>query len=150
MGSSGNTDGFWDIGTPQVNPEACNDVPAGWKCSAMGTAPGTPCRGHNPMHLASVMDFSPMHFVKLQSDVHIPQEGAWDAHHDLASPMRTTPACSRTQMLTLISLNPLLHTWRNNSTITHTPSPMSSQSCGYCTSNLNAAWACCGWPDPNP
>jgi hypothetical protein len=140
-GSSGNADGFWDISTPQVNPEACNDVPAGQKCSATSAAPGTPRRGCNPMHRASATDFSPTHFVEPQSDVPIPQEGAWDAHHDLASPMRTTPAHSRTQMLTPISLNPLLQTRRNNSTVTHAPSPTSSQSCGYRTSNVNVAWA---------
>jgi hypothetical protein len=27
--SSGNADGFWDIATPQVNPEARNNTPAG-------------------------------------------------------------------------------------------------------------------------
>ena len=29
--SSGNADGFQDVGIPQENPEACNEVPVGQK-----------------------------------------------------------------------------------------------------------------------
>jgi hypothetical protein len=141
MGSSGNADGFWDIGTPQVNPEVRNNVPTGRKRAATSAAPGTPCRGHNPMHRATAADFSPTHFVEPQSDVPIPQEGALDDHHDLASPMRTMPMHSRTQMSTLLSMNPLLQTWRDNNAATHTPSPMNSQLHRYHTSDANVAWA---------
>jgi hypothetical protein len=143
-GSFGNADGFRDIATPQVDPEAPNDIPVGRKRSATGTAPGTPGtprRGRNPARRASAADFSPTHFVKPQSDVPIPQEGALEDHHDLALAMRTTPTRSRTQMSTLLSLNPLLQTRRNNDTVTHTPLPTNSQSHRYRTSDANVAWA---------
>jgi hypothetical protein len=127
MGSSGNADGFQDVGIPQENPEARNEVPVGQKRSAMSAAPGTPCRGRNPVHCASALDFSPTHFIEPQSDVPISQEDAPSTHHDL-----TSPAHSMTRMSTPISQNPLLQTRRHNSTShTHTPSPMSSQSRRY-------------------
>jgi hypothetical protein len=139
-GSSGNADGFQDIGTPQVNPEVCNDIPTGRKRVATSAAPGTPCRGRNSMHHAMVADFSPTHFVEPRSNVPIPQKGALDDHHDLALPMRTMPMHSRTQMSTPLSMNPLLQTRRDNNAATHMPSPMNSQLCGYCMSDANVAW----------
>lgn len=105
----------------------------------MSAAPGIPCRGCNPTHRASAVDFSPMHFAEPQSDVPIPQESALDTHHDLTSPMRTTPVHSRMPMWSPISLDPLLQ--RKNSTSAHTPLPTSQQSGRYCTSNANMAWA---------
>ena len=124
-----------------MNPEVCNDIQTGRKRAAMNPAPGTPHRECNPMHHASAADFSPTHFVEPWRDVPIPQEGALDNHHDLTSLMRNTPMCSRTQVLTLLSMNPLLQTWRDNNAATHMPSPTNSQLRGYCTSDVNVAWA---------
>lgn len=73
-GLSVNTDGFWDITTPQVSLEVDNTILAGCKHSAMNAAPGTPHRGHNPFYHALAVDFSPTHFDEPRSDLPTPQK----------------------------------------------------------------------------
>jgi hypothetical protein len=133
-GLSGNADGFWDVGIPQVDPGPHNNVPAGRKCLVTSATPGTPRRGRNPMHRASALDFSPTHFVEPQSDTLIPQQ-------HLASPMRTSPAHSAVHMSTPMSQNPLLQSHGSNSNVTHMPLPMGSQLHRYRTTDANTAWA---------
>jgi hypothetical protein len=61
----------WNTATTQEGSKTSMTAEVSCKWLAMGNAPGSLDYGHNPTHLASIVNFSPTHFNKPWSDTPI-------------------------------------------------------------------------------
>ncbi|KAF8234993.1 hypothetical protein L208DRAFT_1393186 [Tricholoma matsutake] len=153
MGSAENVGGSWDINSPQVSSTVGMAAIKGRKQSATSEVPGALERVHNPMHLASTVDFSPTHFLEPRSDGLL---DAWQGHSqggpsqrplDLEEaipdralvPTSPTPIDRNTPPSSSpISHDPLLQ--RSSAINVHIPSPARKRSDTFYTWDADKAW----------